>query len=205
MLSFSGAFLFALTVTHLIPDAYSSGKGSIGVFILIGFFIQIFLELLSEGIEHGHIHVHKHQNAAFPYGMMIGLCLHSFLEGLPLAQELDGESTRHSLLAGIVLHHIPVAVALMTMLLDSQIGRLKAFGFLTLFALMAPIGAYSSGYFSDLVQGDIAQFHDRMMGIVIGIFLHISTTILFESSEGHRFNYLKFGMILLGASLALIV
>ena len=41
------------------------------------------------------------------------------------------------------------------------------------------------------------------MALVIGIFLHISTTILFESSEEHRFNYYKLITILLGAGLAL--
>ena len=80
LLSFSGAYLFALTVLHLIPEVYQSGDKSIGVFIFIGFFIQIILEFFSQGIEHGHIHIHKNQNAAFPYGVMIGLCLHSFLE-----------------------------------------------------------------------------------------------------------------------------
>jgi len=43
------------------------------------------------------------------------------------------------------------------------------------------------------------------MGVVIGIFLHISTTILFESTENHRFNSIKFIVILLGAGLAFLV
>jgi hypothetical protein len=30
-----------------------------------------------------------------------------------------------------------------------------------------------------------------MSALVIGIFLHVSTTILFESSEGHRFDITK--------------
>src|SRR5436305_1071150 len=68
LLSFSAAFLFALTVLHLIPEIYKSGNNTIGIFIFIGFFLQIVLETFSQGIEHGHIHIHKNQNAAFPYG-----------------------------------------------------------------------------------------------------------------------------------------
>ena len=94
LLSFSGSYLFALTILHLIPDVYHNGDQSIGIFILIGFFLQICMEFFSEGIEHGHIHVHKHQTAAFPLGMMLGLCLHSFLEGMPLIQKFQ-ESTQH--------------------------------------------------------------------------------------------------------------
>jgi hypothetical protein len=41
------------------------------------------------------------------------------------------------------------------------------------------------------------------MAVVIGIFLHISTTILFESSENHRFNLQKFVVIILGTLMAL--
>lgn len=204
LLSFSGAYLFALTVLHLIPEIYKEGNNTIGIFIFIGFFLQIVLEILSEGIEHGHIHVHKHQNAAFPYGMMIGLCLHSFLEGMPLVQRFADDSTRNSLLTGIILHHIPVAIALMSMLLQSGIKKSNAVFYLFLFALMAPLGAYSSQLLSTASIGNISLFFDRIMAIVIGIFLHISTTILFESDQGHRFNYWKLLIILLGAGMALI-
>lgn len=80
ILSFSGAFLFAISVLHLIPEIYLSGTPNVGIYILIGFFAQILLEFFTEGIEHGHIHVHKHghHHNAFPYAMMIGLSIHSF-------------------------------------------------------------------------------------------------------------------------------
>ncbi|REJ82423.1 MAG: zinc/iron permease [Bacteroidetes bacterium] len=206
MLAFRGAFLFALTVTHLIPQVYKGNAADIGVFILMGFFLQILLELLSEGIEHGHIHIHKNEDSiAFPMGMMLGLCLHSFLEGMPLTQKLDEESTGHSLLAGIILHHIPVAMALSTMLLESGIAKLRVIIYLALFAAMAPAGALFSELIVSVYSGEIAGFYNKLMGIVIGIFLHISTTILFESSEGHRFNLMKFSVIVLGAGIAIFI
>ena len=176
LLSFSGAYLFALTVLHLIPEVYQSGDKSIGVFIFIGFFIQIILEFFSQGIEHGHIHIHKNQNAAFPYGVMIGLCLHSFLEGIPLVQTFSDSGTQNSLLAGIILHHIPVAIALMTMFLQSGLTKSRAIFYLVLFAMMAPAGAFSGNYFAALGLQDIPLVFDRIMAVVIGIFLHISTT-----------------------------
>ena len=43
ILSFSGAYLFAITVLYLIPDAYEgSDKHQIGIFILIGFCFRYF-------------------------------------------------------------------------------------------------------------------------------------------------------------------
>ena len=202
LLSFSGAYLFGLTVMHLIPEVYQSGNHSIGIYIFAGFFIQIVLEFFSEGIEHGHIHIHKNQNAAFPYGVMIGLCLHSFLEGMPLVQKFSTESVQNSLLFGIILHHIPVAVALMTMFLQSGLSRNSSFVYLVVFALMAPLGALTGNMLNESTFN--ALFFDKVMAIVIGIFLHISTTILFESDKEHRLNYIKLVIILLGAGLAIL-
>lgn len=205
LLSFSGAYLFALSVLHLMPEIYRAGTdNSIGMFIFIGFFLQIIMEIMSEGIEHGHIHIHKNQNAAFPFGMMIGLCLHSFLEGMPLVQKFADESTRNSLLAGIILHHIPVAIALMSMLLQSGISRTSSFLFLLLFGIMAPAGAMVSSVLSASGGASTEIFFNRVMAIVIGIFLHISTTILFESDQGHKFNYWKLLIIFLGGLLAYV-
>jgi hypothetical protein len=42
------------------------------------------------------------------------------------------------------------------------------------------------------------------MAMVIGIFLHISTTILFESSDGHKFSLQKILAIIIGACIAVL-
>jgi hypothetical protein len=43
---------------------------------------------------------------------------------------------------------------------------------------------------------------DIILAIVVGIFLHISTTIIFETSENHKFNLMKLLSILIGCSFA---
>jgi zinc transporter ZupT len=204
ILSFSGAFLFAISVLHLIPEIYLSGNNNIGIYILIGFFAQILLEFLTEGIEHGHIHIHNHDHKkAFPYAMMIGLSIHSFLEGMPLAN--NSSIIHNSLLTGIVMHNIPIAIALMTMLLASNISKNNAIFWLIIFALVTPLGSFTSYSIGANGIGNLSLYFDRIMAVVIGIFLHISTTILFESSENHRFNLIKFIVILCGAGLAIVL
>jgi hypothetical protein len=42
------------------------------------------------------------------------------------------------------------------------------------------------------------------MAMVIGIFLHISTTILFESSDGHNFSTQKILAIIVGAIIVML-
>ena len=199
VLSFSGAYLFAITVLHLMPDVYSSGNPQIGLFILGGFLLQIFMEQFSEGIEHGHIHKHSHKHFVFPLGIMISLCLHAFLEGMPLAKGQHKE-----LVYGIALHHIPAAFALGSVLIENKLSKFSISSLLILFALMSPLGYWLSFEIGQGAIGNIEVYFDRIMGVVIGIFLHISTTILFESSVDHKFNLKKVVAVLLGVSIALV-
>jgi zinc and cadmium transporter len=53
-------------------------------------------------------------------------------------------------------------------------------------------------------SADFVVWYKRIMAVVIGIFLHISTTILFESGAGHRFNLYKMAAIITGGLAGLL-
>lgn len=208
MLSFSGGFLLSIAFIHFVPELYDSHTQNIGVYILVGFLVQLVLEFFSGGIEHGHVHVHKGQ--AMPWGLFISLSVHSFLEGIPLGNQYAGHvmemhnhhhhgDSDNSLLFGILFHQLPVAVALMTLLVNTNISKLKAWTILILFSIMTPAGLVLG-----LTSTGITSFLDfnMILAIVVGMFLHISTTIIFETSENHKFNVLKLTSIIIGCSLA---
>lgn len=199
ILSFSGAYLFAITVLHLIPEVYLSAESSIGLFVIGGFLFQVVLEQFSEGIEHGHIHSHSHAHVAFPFGIMASLCIHAFLEGMPLAKGPQNE-----LVFGIALHHIPAAFALGMVLIQNKVKKQIIILLLALFAVMSPLGYLLSNTLSSGFVGDMEIYFNRIMAVVIGMFLHISTTILFESSVDHRFNIRKLLAVLLGITVAVL-
>lgn len=200
ILSFSGAYIFAITVLHLIPDAYHGNDNMVGIFILGGFLFQIILEQFSDGIEHGHIHKPHGEHFNFPFAILLSLCLHAFLEGMPLAQ---GHQVQ--LVFGIALHHIPAAFALASVMLANKVSKNSMIFFLFLFAIMAPAGYIFSNALSSGIVGNLQQYFNRIMGVVIGIFLHISTTILFESTEDHKFNLKKLLVVLAGISIPLVL
>lgn len=189
LLAFSGAYLLSVTVFEFLPDVYSSNNEEVGLFIMGGILLQIVLEFLSRGAEHGHLH-HDENSTKFPWLLLISLCIHSLLEGFPLNE-------REHLLHGVVLHKIPVAIILATFLLSSQINRKKSILFLLLFASMTPLGSWLSKNFEI-----IKQFEVYINSLVIGSFLHISTTILFEASKNHRFNASKLAVIVAGIVVA---
>lgn len=192
LLSFSGAYLLSVTVFELLPEVYRSGSDSIGIFIMLGLLLQIVLEFISKGVEHGHMHLDKNTNK-FPLLLLISLSIHSLLEGFPL------EKSDH-LLTGVVVHKIPVAAILATFLLNSNIGKAKAIVFLGIFALMTPLGSWLQANFPE-----IDQYSSYINAIVIGIFLHVSTTILFEASKNHSFNASKLAVVILGILLAYLI
>ena len=204
--AFSGGFLLAIIFEHLLPELYASNHVNVGIYILSGFLIQLILEYFSGGIEHGHVHVHKGQ--ALPWTLFISLSIHSIIEGIPLGNHFAGLDSIHghvnyeSLFWGIVFHQIPVAIALMTLLLSTSISNLKAWAILLLFSIMTPIGLMI-GLF--ITPGDLGVNYHMILGVVIGMFLHISTTIIFETSENHKFNLLKLISIIVGVSLALLL
>ena len=202
ILAFSGAYLLAITFLHLIPEIYANTSVKAGIFVLAGFLLQILIEYFSEGIEHGHIHLHKHEETTFPISVMLALSVHSFIEGMPLAGEFT--ETKRSLATGIILHNVPIAIALMSMLLQSGQKNGMALLWLLVFSLMTPLGALTGNVLEGNMQL-ISRYSNYLMAIVVGIFLHVSTTILFESSEHHRFNIIKLAVILAGMAAAIMI
>lgn len=209
VLSFSGAYILGITVLHLLPDVFAGGNHRAGLWILAGFFVQLLLEQLSKGIEHGHVHASHAPNWAFAAQVMLGLSLHAFLEGVPLTAyphpEVLGEhghdAGRH-LFWGIILHEMPASFTLAALLLLSGFRKKFVAICLIIKSLMAPAGAGLAAWFSLDAAASVAA-----TAVVIGLFLHISTTILFEadSNAHHQIAWERLLAIGLGAGLAICV
>lgn len=193
LLSFSGAFLLALTLFELLPEVYHHLETKrVGLYIMCGIMLQIVLELFSKGAEHGHVHTDKNKTD-FPWLLFISLCIHSFLEGFPIHEHND-------MVYGVLIHKIPIATIVSLFLLQSNYSKLQIGGFLLVFTAMTPLGTLISNT-ADL--GEI--FLNSINAVVIGIFFHIATTILFETGDGHKFNLSKFISIILGVGIAYLM
>ena len=220
LLVFAGSYLFAITVIHILPELYihHANFQFIGLFVLAGFFLQQLLEYFTSGIEHGHIHAthethrhdsddhhHHHRHSTSALVLLLALCVHAFLEGGMLAQGgIDKGYDVNAILLGIALHRAPAAFALMTVLTFQLHSRAKAVPYLVGFSLAAPIGLLLSTYLANTgVLSSTGLIY--LYALVSGNFLHISTTIVFESSPEHRFNAKKMVVAIIGALLAVIV
>ncbi len=209
LLAFSGSFLLSLTVLHLLPEVYAglpahdhdhepahphahNTELHIGLFIMCGILLQIVLEFFSKGAEHGHVHGH-HKPSGMPWLLFLSLCLHAFLEGFPVGHH-------HDLAWGIAVHHLPIAIILTLFLRNAHLRSGLILAFMLCFAAMTPLGTFVAS-----VSPNLMQYHREITAVVIGILFHISSTIIFETSENHKFNIAKLTVIILGVALAGLV
>ncbi|PZO27297.1 MAG: ZIP family metal transporter [Flavobacteriaceae bacterium] len=198
LMAFSGSFLLSITVMHLLPEVYEASlhahhdhdhghehSNAIGIFIMLGILFQIILEFFSKGAEHGHVHGHEEMHK-MPWLLFISLCIHALLEGFPV-------SHHHDLALGIAIHHLPIAIILTSFFVNAHLNKTAILLFMVAFAIMTPLGTVLSEYLPFLTA-----YYTQITAIVIGILFHISSTIIFESSEGHKFNLAKLSMIAIG-------
>ena len=224
---FGGAFLFASCFINLVPHMFLGDEPyrfvtsgihfKIAAAVMLGFLIQLLLEQLTKGAEHGHNHCpcceeekeaeehhhehhshsgHCHNDSVHPVaGLIIGLSIHAFLEGMPMI-DLDGD-IHQGLLYGIVLHNIPIALVLIGLFMHNGYGFWRSFALLAIFAVMTPLGSLCNLYL--MPDNEILQ--SLLMGVVVGILLHVSVSILFVHDH-NNFSWAKFALILIAFTAA---
>lgn len=201
--TFSGAYLLGVTFIHIIPEIFSghghashqhdSGdSGAIGFWIFLGFFIQLLLDYFSKGIEHGHVH------KKIGWTVVIALSIHSFIEAVPIFTDMNHQ--HNQLMLGVLLHKVPVAIVLANILKQDPVSKSKAFLLISLFVLSAPLGIVAGANFTVL-----QEYHKEILAVVVGLLLHISTTILFESTTDHHIKIQKLIAILAGFGLSFLL
>ena len=220
---FGGAFLFASCFINLVPHIFIGQDPyrfvtpnihfKIAAAVMVGFLIQLLLEQITKGVEHGHnhcpccedeeieLHDHTHQHHHHGHchhdshthpvtGLIIGLSLHAFLEGMPMV-DLDGD-IHQGLLYGIVLHNIPIALVLVGLFVSNKYSFVKSLALLSIFAIMTPLGSLCNIFL--VPQNEIVQ--SLIMAVVVGILLHVSVSILFDHDH-NTFSFAKLFTIIL--------
>jgi len=200
ILAFSGAFLFGTLMTHLLPEVFQNSSG--GLWVLLGFGVQLLLDFISKGLEHGHLHTHENRIPVLP---LVGLFIHAFIEGMPLGldnimHDHGHDHSANGLLWSVALHKIPIALLVATALRSAGLKTWKVVLGIFLFALSSPLG----NVMGVGLELDAASFLP-VLGIATGLLLHVSTTILFESAANHQFNAMKMLVVAIGIALSLLL
>lgn len=194
LLIVSAGFLITICLMDVFPEIYESEIHNIGLYVIGGVILQMLLENLTKGFEHGHIHHEEdeeHQHTIFPVALMAGLFVHAFIEGIPLANE---KGITNPYLLGIVVHNLPISFILGAFLFRKKIS-FPSILIISLFAMASPLGMVLGKYFNPELQ-------PYFLAVVGGIFLHISSVIIFESNKSHKMDWMKIILVMVGVLLA---
>lgn len=107
LLVVSAGFLITICLNEVFPTVYHSDNHQIGVFVIAGVLLQMLLENLTKGFEHGHFHQHEEEQNILPIALMVGMFIHAFIEGIPLANINNYDSPY---LMGILVHNLPISL-----------------------------------------------------------------------------------------------
>lgn len=190
LLIFSAGFLISICVIEIFPQVYHTEDENIGLWIVFGVLLQMILESLTKGFEHGHFHYEKCN--ILPSGLMLGMFIHAFIEGIPLAEQNQELSPY---LLGILVHNLPISFVLGIFLLREKKNKIVAWSTILFFAVASPLGMLLGEY---IEPSWICYF----LALSGGIFLHISSVIIFESNKGHKMDWEKMLLVVLGILMA---
>jgi zinc transporter ZupT len=154
----------------------------------------MLLENLTKGFEHGHFHHKNDGENILPLALMIGMFIHAFLEGIPLANQQEILSPY---LFGIIFHNLPISFILGTFLIRKGKFSVSSWIIISVFALASPLGLLLGKYINPELQ-------IYFLALVGGIFLHISSVIIFEGSKNHNIKWKKIGLVIFGVLLAMV-
>ncbi len=97
-------------------------------------------------------------------------------------------------LLGIAVHNLPISFVLGAFLFSKK-WTLPSVLVVLLFALASPAGVVLGKYFNP-------NWQPYFLALVGGIFIHISSVIIFESNKNHRMDWAKIVLVTLGVALA---
>ena len=189
LLTVAGSFILASVVLHF---NHGSDYELMGWGLLVGIFLQITIEQLTGGVEHGHI-----TDVPIKYGtyFMIGLVMHATVEAMPISRLYEYQVWYNPIISSIILHRLPAS-----MVFGFIVGRRKKQAFILwglLFLLTAPVGALL-GYY--VISEHLLKWFEF---VALGSLLYIGSTMVHEQISHHNIGWKQMAILLVGSALAI--
>ena len=238
--SFVAGLMLGIALLHFLPDAneqlHSLDKTvnwMLGGFLAM-FFVQRFFHFhhhdLPEGDpedccghDHDHDHADHHADHAHTLadksakqlswvGTVLGLTLHSLLDGLALAASVAAGAEGHAKLAGlgvalvVILHKPFDAMAVSTLMAAGGSSRFMRHVLNGIFALASPLGAVLFYVGASHLAGGNAPVLGCALAFCAGSFLCIASSDLLPELQFHSHDRFKLSfMLLAGLGVAVLI
>jgi len=192
--SFGAGIFLGVVFLHFMPDSLSGDSTpTVAAMLLLGFLLIFFLEkfLLTRG-DGGVIHGHK----AVALTVLLGLTVHSLIEGMGLALINYQGEFNGPLFFSILSHNIPAAISLASLFLLARMKLNTVIALLFVFSVSTPGSAVLSHYiFAAQDQNYVAY----LSALTAGSLLYVATgELLPEVFHTRSKKWLKLFLLMAG-------
>jgi zinc and cadmium transporter len=178
LVAFSAGFLISVALAELVPEAIAQHGASGGVIILAGYvLVHLTQHTLAPHFHFGE-EVH-HVTRAVSVAALIGLLLHTFIDGVAIASGFQvSQSLGLLVFVAILLHKFPEGLAISSMFLASGASRGRALAAGTALGIATILGGLTTQYFAPL----------RTYGLPLaaGVALYVGASNLVPEFQGKK-------------------
>jgi ZIP family zinc transporter/zinc and cadmium transporter len=176
IINFAAGVMLTLTFAHLIPEGLELNSNTM-IYALAGFLFMFFLQfvVLFHPCHDHECHTHTHVTS------VVGLSLHSILDGLMIAVGFEANAELGILTTlAILLHKLPDGITISGILLHKGVSKNKILLFSILTALFTPLGTVLGLY---LFKGMSLHMLGAFLGITSGSFIFLAASDLIPETH----------------------
>jgi ZIP family zinc transporter/zinc and cadmium transporter len=170
MLAFAAGFMIAVGLLDLLPEALARGGRSAAVVALLGYLaVHITQHVIGTHFHFGE-ETH-HVSEAVSVAALVGLLLHTFVDGVAVASGLDvGGAVGALVFLAVILHKVPEGLAISSLFLAAGQGRRRA---------LLAAGALGVATIAGLVLTEhVAALRDHGLALAAGVTLYVGMSNL---------------------------
>jgi zinc and cadmium transporter len=170
MLAFAAGFMIAVGLIDLLPEALARG-GHMAAVVALGGYLAVHL---TQHVIGTHFHFGEethHVSGAVSVAALVGLLLHTFVDGVAVASGLEvGGAVGALVFIAVILHKVPEGLAISSLFLAAGQGRRRA---------LLAAGALGVATIAGVVLTDhVAALRDHGLALAAGVTLYVGMSNL---------------------------
>ena len=181
MLAFAGGFMIAVALIDLFPEALARGGRSAAI-VALGAYLAVHV---TQHVIGTHFHFGEETHAvseAVSVAALVGLLLHTFVDGVAVASGLDvGGAVGALVFMAVILHKVPEGLAISSLFLAAGQGRVRA---------LLAAGALGAATIAGVaLTAEVAPLRDHGLALAAGVTLYVGMSNLvpeFRARGGWR-------------------
>ena len=178
MLAFAAGFMISVGLIDLFPEALIQGGESAAI-VALGAYLAVHL---TQHVIGTHFHFGEethHVSEAVSMAALVGLLLHTFVDGVAVASGLEvGGAIGALVFVAVVLHKVPEGLAISSLFLAAGQGRSRA--------LLAALALGAATFIGVLVTDRIGVLREHGLALSAGVTLYVGMSNLVPEFQHRR-------------------